>query len=164
MGFIFSKTKKDNLMNFTIRKIKKEDRECVIDMMRAFYASPAVLTNGSEKIFAANIDTAIEGSPYLEGFVFEGDGEILGYGMLAHSFSTEFGKKCVWIEDVYVKESFRGKRIGSGFLEYVSNLYPSALLRLEVEDDNLRAKRVYSSAGYEVMPYVEMVRNKETDI
>ena len=33
-----------------IRQIEKRDREIVIDMMRGFYQSPALLTNGSEEI------------------------------------------------------------------------------------------------------------------
>ena len=37
----------------------------VFDMMRVFDASPALLTNGSEEIFRADIDACIGGSPCM---------------------------------------------------------------------------------------------------
>ena len=47
-------------------------------MMRVFYASPAVQSNGSDEIFENDIRTCIEGSPYLEGYVFENEGQLWG--------------------------------------------------------------------------------------
>ena len=38
-----------------IRNMKESDREAVLAMMREFYASPAVFSNGSEEIFASDI-------------------------------------------------------------------------------------------------------------
>ena len=95
-------------MGTLIRNMTKEDKDKVIDMMRVFYASPAVLSNGSEEIFVADIENCVNDSPYLEGFIFENENEIEGYGMIAKSFSTEFGKPCIWIEDLYMKEKYRG--------------------------------------------------------
>ena len=123
-------------------------------MMRVFYASPAVQSNGSDEIFENDIRTCIEGSPYLEGYVFENEGQLLGYAMAAKSFSTEFGKQCVWIEDLYMKPESRGLGIGSKFFEYIADV----VVRLEVEEENERAVHVYKKAGYEVLPYMEMIR------
>ena len=95
-------------------------------------------------------------SPYLEGYIFEVLGEVVGYGMLAKSFSTEFGKSCIWIEDLYIKEAFRGRGIGSAFFNLVEEKYPRSVLRLEVEEDNERAIKVYRKNGFEVLPYMEM--------
>lgn len=139
-----------------IRKMEEQDRQSVLEMMRVFYASPAVSTNGSEEIFRADIDCCVQGSPYLEGYVFLQAGEVAGYGMLAKSFSTEFGKRCIWIEDLYVKEAFRGLGLGSAFLRFAETAYPDALLRLEVEEDNERALHVYKKGGFTLLPYMEM--------
>ena len=139
-----------------IREMEERDRAAVLEMMRVFYRSDAVWSNGSEEIFGADIDACVGDSPYLEGYVFEEAGEICGYAMLAKSFSTEFGKPCIWIEDLFLKESARGCGIGSRFLAYVEKKYPSALLRLEVEEENERAVAVYRKCGFEVLPYMEM--------
>ena len=146
-------------MKIVIRKMTEADRPEIMEMMRVFYASEAVLTNGSDEIFSADIDECVGESPYAEGYVFESSGKIVGYSMLAKSYSTEFGKRCIWIEDIYIQDDFRGKGFGSRFIEQVSHTYPNALLRLEVEEENERAIGVYKKAGFDFLPYLEMKKH-----
>lgn len=103
-------------MNTIIRAMTPKDKEAVIEMMRTFYTSPAVFSNGSEEIYASDVDNCVGDCPFLEGYIFEEAGEIVGYAMLAKSFSTEFGKPCIWIEDLYIKGTYRNQGIGSSFL------------------------------------------------
>lgn len=145
-------------METTIRSMEEQDREQVIAMMRIFYRSDAVYSNGSEEIFNRDVDQCVHRSPYLEGYVFETDGQIAGYAMLAKSFSTEFGKPCIWIEDLYLKPEFRGQGIGSAFLNFTEETYPEAVLRLEAEQENQPAVSVYRKNGYGVLPYLEMIK------
>lgn len=143
-------------MNTTIRKMNVEDKHIVIEMMKVFYTSPAVLSNGSEEIFENDVENCINDSPYLEGYVFENFEEIQGYAMIAKSFSTEFGKPCIWIEDLYIKEEYRSMGIGSEFFEYIQEKYLNCIFRLEVEEENEKAIRVYKKCGFEVLSYMEM--------
>ena len=83
-----------------IRDMKLTDKEDVLSMMRVFYSSKAVWTNGSEEIYANDIEECVGESPYAKGYIFEIDNEISGYAMIAISYSTEFGKRCIWIEDI----------------------------------------------------------------
>lgn len=133
-----------------------EDKACVIEMMRVFYASPAVLSNGSEEIFINDVENCINESPYLEGYIFEDSKKVQGYAMVAKSFSTEFGRTCMWIEDLYIKNEYRGLGLGSKFFDYIKSRYPDAILRLEVEKENERAVKVYEKNGFHVLPYMEM--------
>jgi GNAT superfamily N-acetyltransferase len=139
-----------------IRAMKEADKGRVIEMMRGFYASPAVWSNGSEEIFEADVENCIGDCPFIEGYVFEDGNDLQGYAMVAKSFSTEFGKPCIWIEDVFVKSEYRDLGIGSRFLRYIEEQYPNAVFRLEVEAENEMAVHVYKKAGYEFLPYVEM--------
>lgn len=139
-----------------IRDMLEKDRVAVLEMMRVFYSSDAVLSNGSEEIFGADIDNCVSQSPYVEGYIFEDAGLIQGYAMAAKSYSTEFGKPCIWIEDIYIKDEYRGQGIGSCFFRYIEEKYPKAVLRLEVEPENERAVSVYENCGFEVIPYMEM--------
>jgi len=125
-------------------------------MMRTFYASPAVLSNGSEEIFRADVDACVSDNPYLEGYILEWDGALGGYAMAAKSFSTEFGKSCIWIEDLYIRPEYRGLGMGSCFLTWIGEKYPDAILRLEAEEENENAIRVYRKSGFEVLPYLEL--------
>ena len=140
-----------------VRPMTAEDRKSVLEMMRVFYASPAVHTDGSEEIFAADIDACVGDNPYLEGYILE-DGEMQGYAMIAKSFSTEFGKPCIWIEDIYLKEAFRGKGIGKQFFDFITEKYAGCLFRLEAEEENARAIALYKKCGFSELPYMELKR------
>ena len=141
-----------------IRELTAADKDVVIDMMRVFYASAAVYTNGSEEIFENDVENCINENPYLEGYVFEENGVLLGYAMVAKSFSTEFGKPCMWIEDIYLKPECRGQGIGIQFMNFMKEKYPHAIHRLEVEEENETAMKLYKKAGFTTLPYVEMMR------
>ena len=67
--------------------------------------------------------------------------------MLAKSFSTEFGKSCIWLEDLYLKPEYRGNGIIPKFIKFVENTYKNSSLRLEVEDENTHAVNVYEKEG-----------------
>ena len=139
-----------------IRKMTVQDAPQILDMMRVFYASPAVLSNGSEEIFQNDVAECVSDSPYLEGYVFEEAGQLQGYAMVAKSFSTEFGKRCIWIEDLYVLPPYRSSGLGRSFLQHIQQLYPGALFRLEAEQENEGAVRLYERMGFEVLPYLEL--------
>lgn len=143
-------------MDLTIRSMKNSDKSEIKEMMRNFYNSPAVFTNGSDEIFENDIENCINDNPYLEGYVFEKENAVCGYSMLAKSFSTEFGKPCVWLEDLYIKESFRGAGIGGAFIDYLKEKYKNCIIRLEVESDNGTAVALYGRKGFTVLPYMEM--------
>lgn len=147
-----------------MRRMTAEDKPFVLEMMKKFYRSDAVMTNGSEEIFVKDIEECISDSPFLEGFVFlDEDGEAKGYAMIAHSYSTEFGRHCIWIEDIYIEKELRGSGIASEFFAFLKAQYPNCVNRLEVEVDNNRAIEVYKRNGFEEIPYHEMIRIVNTN-
>ncbi len=143
-------------MKSTIRKMIYEDKPQVLEMMRVFYASPALITNGSEEIFLKDIENCVNENPYLEGFVIEDSNGIQGYAMVAKSFSTEFGKPCIWIEDIYLKQEHRGKGLGKKLLEFITEKYQNCIFRLEAEKENENAIKLYEKLGFSPLPYYEM--------
>lgn len=149
---------------FEIRKILREDSGKVLEMMRRFYQSAAVITNGSEEIYAANIENCLGGSNLIEGYVFLEDEKIIGYGILAGGYSTEFGGECIWLEDIFVEAEYRGRGLGTKFIEFVKKIYPDKILRLETEHENLRALTTYKKLGFEELPYLELVHLREGNL
>lgn len=148
-------------MNLSIDRMTARDREEVLAMMRPFYASDAVFTSGSEEIFAADFDACVGESPYLEGYLFRADGAVAGYAMLAKSFSTEFGRPCIWIEDLYLKEAYRKQGIGHAFFAFLEQAYPGTLFRLEVEQENEAALSLYQKRGFSPLPYLELKKQND---
>ena len=144
-------------MDFEFRKFERADFDEIFSMMKVFYNQPAVFTNGSDEIFKADIDACLdEDFSFVDGYVFVSSSKIIGYAMLAKSFSTEFGKSCIWLEDLYLKPEYRGNGIIPKFIKFVENTYKNSILRLEVEDENAHAVHVYEKAGFSRLPYVEM--------
>ena len=145
-------------MDITIRSMRRSDADTVVEMMRDFYTSPAVITNGSEKIFAANVENCLGGSDFVEGFVFVSGDKIIGYGMTAHGYSTEFGGECIWIEDIFIAAEWRGHGVGTKFIRHVKERYPDKIFRLEVDADNVNALDFYKRLGFKALPYLELIR------
>ncbi|MBR1859069.1 MAG: GNAT family N-acetyltransferase [Selenomonadaceae bacterium] len=140
-----------------IRSMKEQDREVVIDMMYQFYNSPAVITNGSEEIFNNNFDACINEWPTVRGYVLIDECDVVGYAITAKSYSTEFGRECIWIEDLYIQKEYRGRGLGTEFIQYLRSLYSSYVLRLEAEVYNSRALETYKKNGFMELPYAEMI-------
>lgn len=143
-------------MDTSIRPMTPQDQQTVLEMMRVFYASDAVFTNGSEEIFRSDVENCVNDNPFLEGYILENGNTIQGYAMVAKSFSTEFGKPCIWIEDLYLKEAYRGQALGKCFFDFLTAKYDGCLFRLEVEAENTRAVKLYQKCGFTALPYLEM--------
>lgn len=141
-----------------IREIEKRDREDVFKMMRVFYNSEAVMHTAPDEILYKDIDDCIGDLPFIEGYVFEEKGEILGYGMASLSYTTEYGGICIWIEDLYIKSEYRGKGIGGEFFAYIEKRFEGRAVRfkLEVETENENAIGVYQKSGYQKLKYFVM--------
>ncbi len=147
--------KKENVL---IRSMQEKDREEVLKMMQVFYASDAVIIKASDEILQKDISDCIGDCPYVNGYVFEVEGEIAGYGIAATGYSTEFGGVCIWLEDLYMKEQYRGQGIGRKFFEAVEEIYEEKAVRfrLEVEKENESAIALYEKMGYHFSTYDEM--------
>lgn len=143
-------------MESTIRAMTACDKDSVLEMMRVFYTSPAVFSNGSDEIFLKDIENCINNSQYLEGYIIENSGNVQGYAMVAKSFSTEFGKPCIWIEDLYIKDEYRGAGLGRKFMDFITKKHTDCIFRLEVEAENEIAVELYEKCGFTVLPYMEM--------
>ena len=146
-----------------IRKMRLADAEGVFAMMEVFYASEALLIHPNQEVLRRTLEDCLADGPYLEGFVFEEEGILAGYAMVAKSYSTEAGGKCIWIEDLYLSPAYRGKGAGTAFLTFVAQRYTgqAVRLRLEAEPENDRAMRTYRSAGFEILGYTQLVKTLE---
>lgn len=137
-----------------IRKIALNDRAEYIKMAEDFYNSPAVLYPVPRAHFENTFDELMKSDTYAEAFIFENEETIAGYGLIAKTYSQEAGGMVVWIEEIYVKEDFRGNGIGSEFLEYVKENIPAKRYRLETEPENIGAQKLYKRHGFEYFEYI----------
>jgi GNAT superfamily N-acetyltransferase len=143
-----------------IRKIERADREVYLAMAKDFYASPAVLENIPEENIIRSFLEFTGGTPFGDAFIFEENGKIIGYGVLAYTYSQEAGGKVVWLEEIYVCRECRGKGYGSEFIDFVLESIPASRYRLETEPENEAAARLYIRKGFELFEYVNYRMDK----
>lgn len=143
-----------------IRKVKKSDKEKYLEMTGIFYNSDAVLHPISEEYRLKTWNEILRSNEYADCYFAEENGIVKGYMLLAYTFSQEAGGMVCWIEELFVYEKFRNNGIGKEFFKFIKeNIEPNVKrIRLEVEDYNIGAKRLYSSLGFEMLPYEQMIK------
>jgi GNAT superfamily N-acetyltransferase len=78
------------------------------------------------------------------------DGSPAGYSLFFHNFSTFLGRSGIYIEDLYVKEAYRGKGLGKALFRYLAELAVHrgcGRLEFAVLDWNEPAIRFYRHFG-----------------
>ncbi len=141
-----------------IREWTSGDREEFFEMASAFYKMPAVLHKIPREHHRKTFDASLRGDDRLGGFMILSGGETAGYLLTAVTWSNEAGGECVWLEEIYLKEEFRGLGIGSAAIKAVMDAYPQAKrFRLEYTAENGAAARLYRRLGFEEMRYGQMV-------
>lgn len=144
--------------NIIIRAITASDKPALLEIMTAFYNSPALLHHTPNEVLSRVIDDCVSGLPYIDGYVAVRDGKIKGYTMLSIGYSTEYGGISVMIEDLCVIPEARGNGIGERLLDHVCELYKTKAvrIRLEVAPDNVGAIKLYKRCGFADIEYQQM--------
>lgn len=155
-------TLKERKKKMKLRKMQESDREIFIVMGNEFYSGPGVLHKVDPAVLERTFNEMVSGSPFLEGYVFELDGKIVGYAELSYSFAPEVGGKSIFIEEIFVMEEYRGQGIGHEFLEFSVSLVQGETrrLRLEATRTNEKAIALYKKFGFEELDYMQMVIDK----
>ncbi|MEG1448870.1 MAG: GNAT family N-acetyltransferase, partial [Oscillospiraceae bacterium] len=106
-------------------------------------------------------EESIGESTYAKGYLIECNGEVAGYGLISLTFSGEVGGLVVLLEELYIKEEFQGKGLGTEYFSFIENLYKDAKrFRLEVTKVNAGAIKLYTRLGYSEISYKQMIKEK----
>lgn len=135
-------------MEFKIRLAEEDDFEKIIGLIREFAEfekHPEAMANSAERMKTEK--------DYFSCFVAEThENEIIGYVAWFFSYYTWSGKS-IYIDDIYVKELFRGKGIGSKLLNQVIGFARKEechRVRWQVSDWNVQAMQLYRKMGAEI--------------
>ena len=139
------------------RKAEEKDFALYMELAQEFYHSPAVIRPVPTQHMENTFREAMRSDVYVRLYIFEADGAAAGYAALAHSFSPESGSPVCWIEEIYIRDAFRGRGLGTEFLTAMRREFPDARLRLEVEPENTGAAALYESLGFSPLEYVSYV-------
>ncbi len=143
-----------------IRELERKDIAEYKKMCKEFYSSDAVLKNIPEENMDLFVEEVLSSSDYAKCYIFEYCGEIAGYAVTAKTYSQEAGGLVLWIDEAFVKKEFRSKGLGKEFFDYILKTPNIKRFRLEVEDYNGRAKKLYENMGFYPLEYEQMYLEK----
>ncbi|MFL6657222.1 MAG: GNAT family N-acetyltransferase [Massilia sp.] len=93
--------------------------------------------------------------PACEAIMGEEDGQVVTFALFFHNFSTFLTKKGLYLEDLYVKQSHRGKGYGRQMLVRLAQLARErqcGRFEWSVLDWNAPAIAFYQGMGAELLP------------
>jgi GNAT superfamily N-acetyltransferase len=88
--------------------------------------------------------------PYAEVMIAEWDGEVAGFALFFHNFSTFLARPGLYLEDLFVQPAYRGRGIGSALLAHLAQVAMArgcGRLEWSVLDWNVDAIRFYERLG-----------------
>lgn len=125
------------------------DAELLVELMREFYACEHL--EFDERAARAALEQILRERRFGVVHVIRVDGAAAGYLVLTFGFSLEFGGRDALVDELYLRESFRGRGLGKASLELAFEVCREEGIRalhLEVDRVNTRAQAVYRQAGF----------------
>ena len=136
-------------MEPSFRVAEPSDADALVEMMRDFNAHERIAFDERE-VRAVLAQLFANESHGLACLILLG-GEVAGYFVLAFGFSVEFRGRDAFIDELFVKEHFRGRGAGAAAIRFAEGLCRERgvrALHLEVERGNTAAQSVYRRAGF----------------
>jgi ribosomal protein S18 acetylase RimI-like enzyme len=75
---------------------------------------------------------------------------VVGYSILINFWSNEYGGNILTIDELYLEPNYRGKKIGTNFINHLKKTkYNQAIaLQLETTPTNIKANSLYKKLGF----------------
>ncbi len=108
-------------MKLQIRKAEESDVSLLLSLIRDLATYEKMLSEvvTNEEVLRESL---FSDKPAAEALIGECDGETVGFAIFFHNFSTFVGKRGLYLEDLFVKEEFRGRGFGKEFLVQLSQI------------------------------------------
>jgi GNAT superfamily N-acetyltransferase len=93
--------------------------------------------------------------PSCEAIIGEENGEVVTFALFFHNFSTFLTKKGLYLEDLYVRQAYRGKGYGTQMLKTLAQIAVErncGRFEWSVLDWNEPAIQLYKAMGAEILP------------
>lgn len=104
-------------MNIKLRKATESDLPAILELIKEL----ATFERAPNEVTVTLEDLEKDGfgkNPVFEVILAEENNEVLGMAFYFYAYSTWKGK-CIYLEDIIVKEKYRGKKIGNLLFEAV---------------------------------------------
>ena len=128
---------------------RETDAPELLAMMRTFYAHEEIEFDPAraERALVELIRDSSRGGVWM---ILAGE-TLAGYAALTYGHSLEFGGRDALVDELFVREEFRGRRLGRAAMELLAAAAArggARALHLEVERKNTRAQALYRSMDF----------------
>ena len=135
----------------TFKPLEISDISIITQMMQDFYAidNYPMDVEVAKTLFQEFISNEHLGKSWL----IYSENEIVGYIILTFIFSFEYGGKIAFVDELFIKETARGKGFGKEAIQFIQQEVPKLslkLLYLEVEPHNENAQKLYLAHDFEL--------------
>lgn len=142
------------MTTFTSRPAAPQDIPHIMSMIRELAVFEKL-----EHMVVATEELLHEGlfgqRPSCEAIMGEEDGEVVCFALFFHNFSTFLTKKGLYLEDLYVRQSHRGKGYGTKMLTRLAQIAVErqcGRFEWSVLDWNEPAIQFYKAMGADILP------------
>ncbi|NET04290.1 MAG: GNAT family N-acetyltransferase [Symploca sp. SIO2B6] len=137
-------------MKTTFKIATVSDLSTLVEFMREYYEYDHLAFDESiaHKVLEEILQDNSLGNVWL---IHQGD-EAVGYVALTLDYSLEFHGHNAFIDELYIREKYRGCGIGTSTLQFMEKVCRDLgikALHLEVEYQNTKAKSFYDKSGFE---------------
>ncbi len=135
----------------TFKPLEISDISIITQMTQDFYAidNYPMDVEVAKTLFQEFISNEHLGKSWL----IYSENEIVGYIILTFIFSFEYGGKIAFVDELFIKETARGKGFGKEAIQFIQQEVPKLklkLLYLEVEPHNENAQKLYLAHDFEL--------------
>jgi ribosomal protein S18 acetylase RimI-like enzyme len=133
----------------TFTPAQSADADLLVELVRAFYEFEHIPFDESDA--RAALLRLISDDRLGRVYLIRSGGEVIGYFVLTFGFSLEFKGRDAFVDELFLREEFRGRGIGRRALTFAEEQCRDAgvrALHLEVGRANINAQGLYRRAGF----------------
>jgi ribosomal protein S18 acetylase RimI-like enzyme len=128
----------------------EKDLPRLIELMRELYQHDEIQFD--EQVARRELSRILLDPKLGSAYLIRQDDQLAGYMILTSCFSLEFQGKFILLDELYIREPFRRRKLGRSAVEFAEALCRKMgvhALRLEVLTRNKAAQSLYDSLGFE---------------
>lgn len=136
-------------MNVSFQIANVGNCEIILELMREYYAFDNLPLDETAAQNALKQILADESLGRI--WLIVADEKTAGYAVLTLGFSLEYHGRDAFIDEIYLREDFRGQGIGKKALRFLDGKcreFGVRALHLEVERENENARKIYLKNGF----------------
>jgi ribosomal protein S18 acetylase RimI-like enzyme len=133
----------------TYRRATADDLETALQLMQEFYAIEHI--EFRESFTRSVLTEFLSADQFGEFWLIEVNGAIAGYAIFTIGYSLEYGGRNFLVDELYLRETFRGQGLGSQTLNTLESHCQSlglSVMYLVVDHNNPKARSVYERFGF----------------